>query len=96
LSAGKVRTPNEIDILLFPLWQENSHIFPADYCRLPELTIRVLSPLVSSAEYGKRSPELRCLAHKYVQVFRSVLIVTVTWFRLVLGTQFYMAVCHLP
>ena len=25
-----------------------------------------------------------------------VLIVTVTWFRLVLGTQFYMAVCHLP
>jgi len=28
--------------------------------------------------------------------FRSVLIVTVTWFRLVLGTQFYMAVCHLP
>ena len=29
-------------------------------------------------------------------LFRSVLIVTVTWFRLVLGTQFYMAVCHLP
>jgi len=29
-------------------------------------------------------------------LFRSVLIVTVTWFRLVLGTQFYMAICHLP
>ena len=27
-------------------------------------------------------------------LFRSVLMVTVTWFRLVLGTLFYMAVCH--
>ena len=47
-----------------------------------------------SGIYGTAMLPMRVLLNVCCILFQSVLTVAVTWFRLVLGTQFYMTVCH--